>query len=422
MNGDKLTLGVVAALAAAGLASRKGSRSDLLSWEEYVNAAGILRELRALHHHGTYTWTADSWVGTLGSLELVEGANRSSELGSLHYYPGGLTYRYGRDREGFTVPELLEAGIASEDAKALAFTHHLERRGIRGLVKPKDGSGSRAVLSNSQMKSVPSALHWDISDRWPWIVSANSNHGEYVWQRIEGRWHTKDRGEGTLGYISTSPPGAPMPRQSYYWGDRKGRPGWSDAHFPFREGDRPTLSFPEAVKAADAHHLRRKGIRRLKGSPTIHLYYHGTTKKAAEEILAHGFSHAIERRRDPGDFGWGTYLTQMRERAENLGEAVLEVHVDTSSFEHITHPYFRDRNDLVWPQTDAQRIFFDMVMEPGGRRMKTVHGPLASRREVALEIAQLFREQGIGGFTTGLEDGETVVFDLRAIKNIRRIR
>ena len=162
------------------------------------------------------------------------------------------------------------------------------------------------------------------------------------------------------------------------------------------------------------------GIVSRKGSRSVEIFYHGTTNEAADAILEHGFSQTIERRRDPGDFGWGTYLTQMLERAENLGEAVLEVKVDTSSFGHIENPYFLSGLDTVEPRTEHERMYFDSVMGPQGL-MKTVRGTLSSRTAAALEISSLFMDHGMGGFTTGLEDRETVVFDPGTIKSVRRI-
>ena len=68
--------------------------------------------------------------------------------------------------------------------------------------------------------------------------------------------------------------------------------------------------------------------------------YHGTSEASAQSILDQGIDIDAERRRDPGDFGWGFYLTGDRERAARMGRVVLSVTINVARFAFLEFPYF----------------------------------------------------------------------------------
>ena len=171
-----------------------------------------------------------------------------------------------------------------------------------------------------------------------------------------------------------------------------------------------------------------------RGSRALQTFFHGTSDEAADEIMENGFTHEIVRRRDPGDFGWGVYVTQDREWAESLsgGGTVIELEVDTQDFAHLPNPYFTRRSTApaLEPITPQEKLFFQIVMEPGVfTRMRTIHGMpkdrtgrarAASRQRVAKQVRDRFLKRGLAGITTDLDPSEAVIFDLGSIKAMRR--
>ncbi|MAG24174.1 hypothetical protein CMI47_01215 [Candidatus Pacearchaeota archaeon] len=175
MNGDKLALGVVAAIAAAGLASRRGSRSSL---EEFSDRGASFEF--AFTTHGTYMW-----LPTRGPSQHVENppdfprAKRGDvgfgeQLGILGYTPhwnvegpfqqSRLQLRLPQRRHPTTnefywngakwlpiqdflvnVESLVEKTplvkvYSITEAEKVANAHHLKRRGIRSLRKGSSAS------------------------------------------------------------------------------------------------------------------------------------------------------------------------------------------------------------------------------------------------------------------------------------------
>ena len=47
-------------------------------------------------------------------------------------------------------------------------------------------------------------------------------------------------------------------------------------------------------------------------------FYHGTSREQAAAMRIDGIDMSAPRKRDPGDFGWGFYLTGDLERAQKL--------------------------------------------------------------------------------------------------------
>jgi len=173
----------------------------------------------------------------------------------------------------------------------------------------------------------------------------------------------------------------------------------------------------------------RRGSR---GQAPVEAWYHGTEPQRARAILRAGVDLQAERRRDPGDFGWGFYLTREIERAECHGGAVLQVQLDPSRLARIDNPYFIAQGsfDPVTPSTDAQRLFHQIAFDlqddfelGAGPRMRTVRGPLQQRIETSQAIRDAFLAAGYTGILASqIQGGEAVVFDPSAIRQIEEVK
>lgn len=141
--------------------------------------------------------------------------------------------------------------------------------------------------------------------------------------------------------------------------------------------------------------------------------YHGSS--AWEKILEVGFDLEHPRRSDPGDFGWGLYLSANPARARSYGK-VLKVSLDPSRLAYISNPYFLDRFERVEPKTEEEKLFYGLVFD--GDIMKTVNLPSDLRVAAAKLVRQVFLEKGYTGIRTSLDDEETVLFSLSAIQRV----
>lgn len=151
-------------------------------------------------------------------------------------------------------------------------------------------------------------------------------------------------------------------------------------------------------------------------------YYHGTRPDIAEDILAHGFDVNAPRQNDPGDLGWGTYLTDRLRRARAYGSGVLTVEIDESRFARLPNPYFLDGLAEVEPETLVERVFHRLAFANG--EMLTVRGSKEVRVTMAKRIAESFLTVGYAGIIAGpYRDGatEVVVFDPSAIVSVRPV-
>jgi hypothetical protein len=151
------------------------------------------------------------------------------------------------------------------------------------------------------------------------------------------------------------------------------------------------------------------------------LFYHGTSQKCAREIIKNGFDVDARKNSDPGDFGRGIYITKSIERAKTYGSVVLMLNVDTSDFTYIRNPYFIEGLTPTKPKTATDMLFYDLAFDANGE-MRTVYQGRASnasdRDFVCSLIRETFLHHGISGICTSLEDEESVIFDVSAIKDI----
>lgn len=147
-------------------------------------------------------------------------------------------------------------------------------------------------------------------------------------------------------------------------------------------------------------------------------FFHGSRR--AEAIVTDGFDIEAPRTTDPGDFGWGVYLTDRVARARCHGE-VLAVDVDTSRFAYIPSPYFIDGFDERTPETDVERLFYDLAFKNG--KPLLIVGSQEQRVAIAKAIRSAFIEAGYDGILSApdrMGQVEAVVFHIDAIQSVSR--
>jgi hypothetical protein len=150
------------------------------------------------------------------------------------------------------------------------------------------------------------------------------------------------------------------------------------------------------------------------------MYFHGTDDDRATAILADGFDMEAPRRSDPGDLGWGIYLTDRISRARAHGSSVLNVDVDESRFARIANPYFLKGLQEVMPETREERLFHGVAFKDG--QMLSVKGSKEDRIATARLIRDTFLAAGFDGIIAGpdqMRQREVVVFNPEAVQSIR---
>lgn len=138
----------------------------------------------------------------------------------------------------------------------------------------------------------------------------------------------------------------------------------------------------------------------------IDLFFHGTA--AWEKIRREGFELEAPRRSDPGDFGWGIYVTKQVGRAKCYGDVICVV-IKTGGLAHIENPYFINGLTQFKPRTPLEELYYNLAFEndePLLFRRKT-----ELRAQTARNIRQGMMQAGYTGITTKYSGCETVIFD-----------
>ncbi len=140
---------------------------------------------------------------------------------------------------------------------------------------------------------------------------------------------------------------------------------------------------------------------------------HGTNLEAAESIIKNGVDMFHPRKKDPGDFGMGFYLTSSLIRANVNGHSILEVDLDVSKFAFIADPYNPDTSTMA-------QVFKSLAFNDKDEMLTCVHSVrFEERREVCMRIRNNFLTMGFQGIQTKHNGDETVVFDVASIKSIK---
>lgn len=137
------------------------------------------------------------------------------------------------------------------------------------------------------------------------------------------------------------------------------------------------------------------------------IWYHGTRRW--EEVEKHGVDFDAPRATDPGDFGWGFYLTK-RPVLANIHGRVFQVTIDPSKLAYIENPYFLlDDLHPRLPVTPEEKLFWDIAFDNEGN-MLTINADKETRVQTAKEIQRAFLAAGFTGIRTDYGEGETVLF------------
>lgn len=142
----------------------------------------------------------------------------------------------------------------------------------------------------------------------------------------------------------------------------------------------------------------------------IQTWYHGTRAETAKLILSKGVDTEAPKTSDPGDFGWGFYLTKRWARAKAYGEVVLSVGIDPGGLAYIANPYFFKGFKVTKPKTMEEHLFHQIAFAPDGS-MKTVTGDRRERVKVSRAIREAFLSAGYLGILSDYDGGEVVLFD-----------
>jgi|GEM_PF-4200718 len=111
------------------------------------------------------------------------------------------------------------------------------------------------------------------------------------------------------------------------------------------------------------------------------ILYHGTTPEGMEKIPKEGFSLEAERVSDPGDFGWGIYLTGMPARAKPYGGVnVLRVEVDFN-------------NPLIFRSVSEAYKWRDPFVEKYGDTLHGIGNTWKEKLKSKAKIAKKWREE-----------------------------
>jgi 8-oxo-dGTP diphosphatase len=275
-----------------------------------------------------------------------------------------------------------------------------------------------------------------------WVVRADRAHmhhetGVEIWEAVVFRWGTwlndpdYENAPGDTWHEAGS---------ASEWLDDKDTHSF-DITGDVVEGVIPTLAWAESIILSPQELLLRAWKKPPKKNPRKPTWkdcagkkvkcpklYHATSARSAASMLKSGVNLDAKRVRDPGDFGWGFYTTGDLERADYMGERILEVFIDQSRFAYLPYPYFlvprkRDVHGFWEPQrhrpsTKAERLFYSIAFSEDGR-MKNVRGTEAERIRIAKEIRNAFLRNGYAGIITPHDGGETVIFDPAAITGMK---
>lgn len=145
------------------------------------------------------------------------------------------------------------------------------------------------------------------------------------------------------------------------------------------------------------------------------MWYHGTPRW--QDILDKGIDIDAPKHSDPGDFGWGIYLTARLARVKSYGR-VFEVEIDTSRMAYISNPYFLDGLRRLEPITTEEQLFYSLAYGSDGE-MWTVQGTKEERILAARRVQCGFLGAGYAGIISDYDEGEAVLFESCPILNVK---
>jgi hypothetical protein len=137
------------------------------------------------------------------------------------------------------------------------------------------------------------------------------------------------------------------------------------------------------------------------------MWYHGTPRW--KDILDKGINIDAPKHSDPGDFGWGIYLTAKLIRAKIYGRVFI-VEIDTSKMAYVSNPYFLDGLRRLAPVTAEEQLFYSLAYNEDGE-MLTLQGTKEERIAAARRVQRGFLDAGYSGIVSDYDEGEAVLFE-----------
>jgi len=145
------------------------------------------------------------------------------------------------------------------------------------------------------------------------------------------------------------------------------------------------------------------------------MWYHGTPRW--QDILDKGIDIDAPKHSDPGDFGWGIYLTGKLSRARVYGR-VFQIDIDARNMAYVSNPYFLVGLKRVLPTTPEEKLFYSLAYDSAGE-MKTLHGSRESRIAAARAIQRGFLDAGYSGIVSDYDEGEAVLFETSPLLSVK---
>lgn len=147
---------------------------------------------------------------------------------------------------------------------------------------------------------------------------------------------------------------------------------------------------------------------------TLDQWYHGTPRW--KSILDDGIDIDAPKHSDPGDFGWGIYLTKRLTRAQRYGK-VFQLTVETDKLAHVPNPYFLSGLQALTPVTPEEKLFYSLAFDANDN-MLTVSGTNQERIAASKKIRNSFLAAGYLGIISDYDGGEAVLFNTAPIRSL----
>lgn len=148
------------------------------------------------------------------------------------------------------------------------------------------------------------------------------------------------------------------------------------------------------------------------------IYFHGTNEKSAKVIAKSGFDIDSPRQSDPGDLGWGIYLTTDYNRAKSYGTVIFAVELsEKANLAEIINPYFIKRFERLLPQTAEELLFYNIAFnEKGNMRNVSQMTSTEEKIRISKQIRDTFLKASYDGIIAGpfnlrRDDKEIVIFN-----------
>jgi hypothetical protein len=150
-------------------------------------------------------------------------------------------------------------------------------------------------------------------------------------------------------------------------------------------------------------------------------WYHGTphANRLQREGVRLDDLPPDQRKRDPGDFGWGFYATTDRSRAKAHGTVFLVGLDPDALLATISDPY--GMRPLQAGASLYEHLYRALAFDGERQIMRTVNGTPRARTGAAQAIRRAFLDLGVAGLVTDHAGGELVVFASAIVRSLSEV-